>query len=296
MVPRTGAAFPKKIALLVAFALAPLILQEAGPAPAAPSQTSITEDNWSLNYSVTADDGVSISSAYYKSTQLLYQATIPYIPVEYNDGGEGFDELFSGLLSAGPYRVDLTNGFRIEAVYTDVIWPACTSYKYTQRWDFYSDGRFVPTLWIQGPGKMVDHTYHFRLRMDYDIAGSSSDNFDRWEGGTWVQKTVEHTFWDDDANDPEQYEWRLRDGSRGFRIGTYDSPASLAALRYHAGEDDYIANEYPPYPSTNWDNNESIQNSDLVTWNVTQRYWSDGPSTCNTGSMVPGPFGKAYGY
>jgi hypothetical protein len=266
---------------------------------AAPSLSSINEDNWSLNYAATADDGVSISSASYKGTQAFYLATMPYIPVEYDDGGLGLDELTTAFLDDF-YKVDLNpSGFRIEAVYVDVSWPSCGSYKYVQRWDFYADGRFLPTLWIQGPGKVVDHTYHVRIRLDHDIAGASSDFLDRWEQGQWYTKNPEHPYWDDDLNDPNGYEWRLRDSSRGFTMGSTDPGANITELRYHAGQQDYEGQEEyyftPPHPGF-WDNNESISGYDLVAWYNTTRALSNGPASCATTSMVPGPFSIAFGY
>jgi hypothetical protein len=276
---------------------------DSDEASALPLATLVNQNNWSFNYSVDASDGVVLTIGTYKGVQVFNRMSLPYVAIQYDDGSQGLDDLFSGLLSSGPTLIPLPSGFRIEAVYSDASWPGCGSYKYIQRWDFFSDGRFVPWVAIRGPGFESDHSYYSHWRMDLGIVDNGSDWIYEWRpagGGTYSYQVVptETTSYNG-IQDPSGFQWKHYDGSWGGPKSVFIAPfpsnsLDLTPLISHSPSEFDYAGPYPPQPSY-WDNNEDLQSKNIVDWYDARDRWVEGAG-CPTSEKDPGPNLSVSGY
>jgi hypothetical protein len=239
--------------------------------------TLITDSNWDVNYFISPDSDLRLGNCDYNGTRVIYAASVPFIYVNYSSGMAFTDHLES---SSGTADVrTISDGFDIRATY-DLYGG---TYLYEHIWRFYSDGQFGSTIIVLGPG--VDHNdnhiYHVPFRYDLDISGASGDSFQRrflpfpfapWADVAQEGRVLPGLF------PPTLFNWRLVDNTTGRR----------AMIRAREGDNGEIwAFQYSSLEAwTSWggvqsappgspgsvpavyDNNQSVQNTDVVLWYI----------------------------
>jgi hypothetical protein len=269
------------------FALIAALMLAAGLAIRPPSTRAATVelDNWEVSYASTDGDGLVLTSAFFNNVRVFSRVSLPFVQVNYSQTSNCCTDNFSNAVRrAGPTLVDWSGGFDITSTY---CFGQCKPYdavddflyKYFERYKFYASGTWRAELLIYGPGIHSFATYEVLWRVDYDISDPADDVFHEYENGAWIKRTTEATFCDDGANDANGNEWRQSDLSplRRYSIDPFGSGYCNLVLRYDAGQ---IVSSGDDYPSI-WDNNQSIDTTDIVQW-----YWGirqyTRPAGCNS--------------
>jgi hypothetical protein len=253
--------------------------------------SSIAQANWNVNYYLSMDSGLRLGLCDYKGTRVIYAASVPFVYVNYIGGSWG---PYTDHLKSLSVNVDIRpimNGFDLKATY-DLYGP---DYLYEHVWRFHDDGQFGSTIVVHGPGEEIfgQHTYHVPFRFDLDMSGASGDSFQRWISLGWVG------YW---ANVPQEgqlfpaslpssyYDWQVVDNTSGkramVRAGECDN-AEIWTLQY-SGLESWSswggAQASPPgspgsVPSI-YDNNQSVQNTDIVLWYISHMSSRDLVASC----------------
>jgi hypothetical protein len=236
--------------------------------------TLISQDNWDVNYFISPDSDLRLGNCDYNGTRVIYAASVPFIYVNYSAGFFFTDRVESNSGIADVRNI--ADGFDIRASY-DLYGG---SYLYEHIWRFYSDGQFGSTIIVHGPG--VDHndnhTYHVPFRYDLDVSGASGDSFQRrfLPFAPWANVAQEGrvlSFFP-----PTLFNWRLLDTATGKRamIRTREGDnGEIWALQYSSLEawTSWGGSQSTPPGSPGsvpavYDNNQSVQNTDVVLWYI----------------------------
>jgi hypothetical protein len=217
----------------------------------------IWEFNWSLADSPDAE-GIVISSAFFRSQEVFYKASLPSLRVQYDgDCGPYKDPLNYNNAQPNPtnkvnvYTVGFWGflGVVVEAYHT------IGNYKLTERWYFWNDGTIAPRLFSAGLQCNYNHRHHVYWRFDFDI-DSPANNLaleyntttpDLGWGPGWHTKQHEIVRL---KNPATRRCWAILNkggNQRGYMIipGPNDSTADafstgdLWVLRYHGSEDQH---------------------------------------------------------
>lgn len=237
--------------------------------PKPTNAASISQSGWSLTYGTTASDGLSLTVATFNGVRVFTKVTLPFVDVFYSVGTCCHDELGDAVRKAGPSVGTFSGGFQISATY---CFGSCTpydasnsfTYKYAERYFFYSTGQWLARLDIFGPGIEPTHTYKAYWRVDYDITDAADDEFQAFTAGAWHTQATEGSFCDDGNHNASGYEWRQSDQSpvRRYSITPPTLSGSLAscdiALQFDATE---LSGNPSGYVS-----GEAISDNDDVQW------------------------------
>lgn len=245
---------------------------------------------WKFAYTLADSpdqEGIAITQATYLGHQVFYKASLPSLRVQYNGNtcGPYKDPLhynnahpLVGTKRVKTYTVvsGSSYGIAVEAFHT------IGSYKLTERYTFWVDGRVTPRLYSAGLQCNTDHRHHAYWRFDFDIDGAANDTVFEYNTSTadlgwgrgWHVKQTETSRV---KNVATQRSWAVMDmaSQRGYHVlpGSTDgfadsfSDRDLWIMRYHPAEDKHgnqgssAADGLASYLT-----GEPIQSSDVVVW------------------------------
>ncbi len=236
---------------------------------------SIVRSGWRVNYYWSQSSGLKLGLAEYGSFPVLHNASVPFVYVNY--AGDRFGP-FTDVLRSESTEIevrDIVRGFDLKVSYDSYG----ADYQYDHVWRFHDDGQFASTIVIQGPGEEIhgEHAYHVPFRFDIDVSGESGDSFQRrLASGRWSNVAREGR--QRAAVSPPEPAWRLLDRAAGkhalITAGAGDD-AEVWALQYKqpeswsswgaAGEG---APGTPGSVPAVYDDNQSVQATDLVLWYI----------------------------
>jgi hypothetical protein len=272
-----------------------------------------TRNGWVVNYNVTGTDGLRVSDVTYNNAVVIRSGKLVEWHVDY--GGSGFQDIIGCGGSGGGFLIypygdthilDLTNeggdviGFEVVQDFRQSNWGANCNYRYEQRFQFYTDGRFRTVQGAFGKGCGVTSTYRGLMRLDLAMGGTdSNDTLATWNGSAWQNESVENRWcpegeshascvgWVPGSN-PDGYRFRITDSqtNSGYYVepgrGQFDDEGQgdfefVYALAHHPDEGDEdlgifavgCCNDYTHGPEE-YMNGENINDSDLVLWYLPQ--------------------------
>lgn len=274
---------------------------------------TVQQNNWKLDYVLTASDGLMVSNVSYKSTPVLNSAKLVDWHVSYS-GTEGFGysdavgcPIFSqsAVVATDPPKIaeivegDSTVGFMLEQKFFSELWPVACNYSYSQRFFFYNDGRFRVVCASLGRGCGNNGVYRPVFRISF---AGNQQSFYEWGNATWNQWKKEQWQLQQPATayTGEGYQYKLETGAgkgyciepgRGqFKDSGRGDNAYLYVTKNHLDKDEGEADLVTIGPCCN--NNyqqgpekfiepspENIANTDLVLWYVPQMRNDDTPGS-----------------
>ncbi len=188
-------------------------------------ENQLAQDDWQLDYILTASDGLRISEVTFQGAPVLDSAKIVDWHVRYSQTeGFGYSDAvgcpkFSSsavVATSPPEVVDIveqgeTVGFALLQDYAHPLWPAPCNYRYQQRFEFYQDGRFRIVGVNLGRGCGNDGVYRPVMRIDLAEPADGGQTFAEWTGETWDEWMVEDWRQQTDATvyTPEGYQFRI---------------------------------------------------------------------------------------
>ncbi len=192
---------------------------------------SIDQQGWQFDYVLTSSDGLRISNVRFNGQPVLTSAKVVDWHVSYStrDGfgyadGTGCPVFSSSAVVAfnGPTLTDLptganTNGpgFVLTQNFQSEVWPQPCNYRYSQRYEFYTDGRFRVVVANHGRGCGDDGTYRPVVR----LAFPNPDTFATWNGQGWAAWTTEQWQGPTDTVTAEGYQFKLANAQgQGFYV------------------------------------------------------------------------------
>lgn len=272
---------------------------------------TLTRDGWSFDYTLTSSDGLRITDLQFEDQPVADSIKLVDWHVSYSEReGFGYSDaigcpIFSqaSVVAFNIPRVeeiqatDGVPGFALIQEYQTDTWPAPCNYFYSQRFEFYQDGRFRVVFGNHGRGCGNDGIYRPVMR----IAWPDTQTFAAWDGEQWIE--WEHEQWQapTDSTTPEGYQFRLSsETGQGYYLlpgqgqfgdgGRGDNPYLYVTRRHtepganDEGETDLITigpccnQDYRQGPEKFIDPDpELILASPLVVWYVAQIYNDDTP-------------------
>jgi hypothetical protein len=256
---------------------------------------SISRSGWRVNYYWSQSSGLKLGLAEYRSFPVLHNASVPFVYVNY--AGDRFGP-FTDVLRSESTEIevrDIVHGFDLKVSYDSYG----ADYQYDHVWRFLDDGQFGSTIVIQGPGEEIhgEHTYHIPFRFDIDVSGESGDSFQRrLASGRW--SNVEREGRQRAAVSPPEPAWRLLDraaGKQALVIAGAGDDAEVWPLQYKQRESWSswgAAGEGTPgapgsVPAV-YDDNQSVQATDLVLWYIAHVSSADVITACGPRFILEG--------
>ncbi len=274
---------------------------------------TLARDQWSFDYTLTSSDGLRITNLRFAEQPVVDSIKLVDWHVSYSEReGFGYSDaigcpIFSqaSIVAFNGPRVeeiratDGVPGFALIQEYQSDTWPAPCNYFYSQRFEFYTDGRFRVVFANHGRGCGNDGIYRPVLR----IAWPGTQTFAAWDGDNeqWVEWGHEQWQAPFEPTTPEGYQFRVTsetghgyhlmpgrgqfgDGGRGDQPYLYVTRRHLEPGANDEGETDLITIG----PCCNQDHRqgpekfidpepEPISASPLVVWYVAQIYNDDTP-------------------
>jgi hypothetical protein len=232
--------------------------------------------NWRVEYEWSQSSGLRLGVCEYQNIRVLHNASVPFVYVNYEGNSSG---PFTDELKAKGRKVevrDIMFGFDLKVTYDFYG----EDYEYNHIWRFHEDGQFGSAIVIQGPGEEIEgrHTYHLPFRFDLDISGADGDSFQRADaGGRWHDVQKEGRFESTHATGAND-EWRVLDKASGrsaaVRARARDQ-AEVWALKYKPieswGSWGSAGSGAPGTPGSVpavYDNNQTVQNTNIVLWYI----------------------------
>ena len=248
---------------------------------------SIARMGWRVNYYWSQASGLKLGVAAYRSFPVLHNASVPFVYVNYS--GDRFGP-FTDMLRSESNEIevrDIVHGFDLKVSYDSYG----ADYQYDHIWRFLDDGQFGSTIVIQGPGEEIhgEHTYHIPFRFDIDVSGESGDSFQRrLASGRWSNVAREGR--QRPAVAPPEPAWRLIDraaGKQALVIAGAGDDAEVWPLQYKQRESwsswgaagEKVPGTAGSVPAV-YDDNQSVQGTDLVLWYIAHVSSADGIATC----------------
>jgi hypothetical protein len=268
------------------------------------NRQSVSRGNWKFNYIITSSDGLELTDVYYGKEKVLDSVKLVDWHVSYSKrNGFGYSdaigcpEFSSAAVGAltGPDIEPLEKkadddgreGFVMEQDFHHPLWPAPCNYRYTQRFEFYDDGRFRIAGGQYGRGCGVHGIYRPVLRIKPALGKGAE--FSQWDGHVWQPWDKERWALQDSSTQytKQGYQYRIRDAAKGWYLepGTGQFPdnrgdnAYVYVTRDHPGEGDVdmitigpcCNDDYRQGPQQFIDNPpEALDGSDFVVWYVPQ--------------------------
>ncbi len=200
-----------------------------------PASGSVNRDGWQLDYNTTNWDGFRVSNARYNGNLVITSAKLVEWHADY--GGSGFQDS-TGCSSGGggftiyPYgETQILNlmdgpnvvGFEVVQDFRMGSWGSGCNYRYEQRFEFYTDGRFRTTQGAYGKGCGQNSLYRGLMRIDLAAGNTEgNDNIATWNGSAWAPVATETRWCPEGAThssctgfvpglNPDGYRWRIWD-------------------------------------------------------------------------------------
>lgn len=213
---------------------------------------SMSRGRWRFKYIITSSDGLELTDVYYGDEKVLDSVKLVDWHVSYSKrhgfgysdaiGCPQFSSAAVGALT-GPDIEPLDNkenknsekGFVMEQDFHHPLWPAPCNYRYTQRFEFYADGRFRITGGQYGRGCGVDGIYRPVLRIKPALGKGAE--FSQWDGSEWrpwdsEQWALQNA---DTQYTAQGYQYRVRDADKGW----YLEPGT-GQFEYNRGDNAYV--------------------------------------------------------
>lgn len=274
---------------------------------------SLIKNNWQLDYLLTSSDGLMINNVLYKGARVLNSAKLVDWHVSYS-GTDGFGysdavgcPIFSqsAVVATEPPQIfelienDTIAGFVLEQKFFSEMWPAPCNYSYSQRYFFYTDGRFRVSCASLGRGCGNNGTYRPVLRIAF---AGNQQSFYEWSGQDW-QLWKKERWQIQNATTKyhaDGYQYKIKtDGNKGYFLqpgqgqfsdGGRGDNAYLYVTKNHLTRDEGETDLVTIGPCCNTDfrqgpekfidpNPENISNTDLVLWYVPQMKNDDSPGS-----------------
>jgi hypothetical protein len=270
---------------------------------------TLSRDGWALDYVLTSSDGLLVSNVTFNGAAILESAKLVDWHVSYSiSEGFGYSDAigcpifsqaavvaFNGPVIETILDNEKAVGFALNQEFRNEFWPAPCNYFYSQRFEFYLDGRFRIAFANHGRGCGNSGTYRPVAR----IVPAGVLNFAQWDGAAWQPWQQEQWAAPFDATTAEGYQFRLTaadgvgyyiepgrgqfaDGGRGDNPYIYVTRHHTAGAGPDEGDSDLITigpccnTDYQQGPEK-FVNDESIAESPLVFWYVAQMQNDDTP-------------------
>jgi len=190
---------------------------------------ALTRDGWQLDYVLTSSDGLRIADVQFNNQPVLDSAKLVDWHVSYSSReGFGYSDaagcpIFSQAAVVafnGPSVEEIRSGetmvgFALVQIFKSEQWPAPCNYYYSQRYEFYTDGRFRIAFANHGRGCGNDGMYRPVVR----IALAGAPTFAAWDGATWQAWQTEQWQAPSESVTAEGYQFRMLDAQgRGYWI------------------------------------------------------------------------------
>jgi hypothetical protein len=197
---------------------------------------TLSQAGWEMSYMLTSSDGLKLTDVRYQEQTVLNSATLVDWHVSYSqEDGFGYSDaigcpIFSSaavVAFSGPAVEEIVQGgavvgFALVQDFRSPDWPVPCNYRYEQRYEFYTDGRFRVTTANRGRGCGNDGTYRPVLRLDITASDDGKgDNFAEWDGQNWQPWSAEGWQRQDENTPytPEGYQYRLTGAEgQGFYV------------------------------------------------------------------------------
>jgi len=191
--------------------------------------TTLTADEWQLDYVLTSSDGLRISDVRFAGEAVLQSAKLVDWHVSYsNTDGFGYSDaigcpIFSQAAVVafnGPQVTPIRAGeeaigFALTQEYMSELWPAPCNYFYSQRYEFYNDGRFRIAFANHGRGCGDNGTYRPVAR----IVPAGGYSFAAWADGAWESWETEQWRAPFESATAAGYQFRVsREDASGYWI------------------------------------------------------------------------------
>ncbi len=272
-----------------------------------PIPGTFTRDGWTLAYETTPTDGFRVMDVLYNGVTMIHSIKlvewhVQYVSTGFMDftgcGGQSGGNFIApygetqvqDLLDAGNNVI----GFELIQDFRMGNWGQTCNYRYDQRLQFFTDGRFRVVQGAFGKGCGTRAFYRPVIMMDMAIKGQANDNFDYWDGTQWVHPVAEdyRVPYEEAGHGPhattaEGYAWKVYDvDGSGYYIemdagqfgdgGRGDNPF-VYAIQYKLGQGDTdlpligaCCNADHQQGPEAFINGESIDSQNLVLWYVAQ--------------------------
>lgn len=268
--------------------------------------TRLAKNGWDLDYILTSSDGLLIRDVRFGGEPILTSAKLVDWHVSYsNTDGFGYSDAI-GCPKFSQAAVVAFNGPQIESIdavdeqpvgfaltqdYKSEFWPAPCNYYYSQRYEFYDDGRFRVAFANHGRGCGDNGTYRPVAR----IVPAQSYTFAAWNGAAWQPWQTEQWHEPFAELSPDGYQFQLaatNGNGRSWGIvtgmgqfddgGRGDDPYVYVTRRHVAGSPDEGESDLITIGSCCNENHEQgpekfidsppelLDNGDLVIWYVAQ--------------------------
>jgi len=274
---------------------------------------TLSQKGWEMDYLLTSSDGLMISNVKYKNQQVINSAKLVDWHVSYS-GTDGFGysdavgcPIFSeaAVVATEPPQVadiieaDTVAGFMLEQKFFSELWPGPCNYSYSQRYFFYTDGRFRMSCASIGRGCGNNGTYRPVFRIGFSgnnqlFAEWNKDEWKVWDKEGWKLQDATTAY------TKERYQYKLNtspnggyfiepgrgqfgDGGRGDNAYVY---VTKNHLDKNEGQNDLVT--IGPCCNTDYQQGpekfmipikENIRNTDLILWYVPQLKNDDTPSS-----------------
>jgi len=257
-----------------------------------------------MDYILTSSDGLRISNLTFNGNAVARDVKLVDWHVSYS-GTDGFGysdavgcPVFSqsAVIAVQPPKIEtLTkDGKEIGVTLTQEYWsegyPTPCNYYYSQRFEFYNDGRFRPAIASFGRGCGDDGTYRPVTRIAFAAENAS---FSEWQNGVWQTWQVER--WQQQKPEtlftPEGFQFRFSNSeNKGFYIepargqfsdGGRGDNSFVYVTKHHTDKDEGDSDLQTIGPCCNTDYRQGpekfiepapdpIENTSLVLWYVAQ--------------------------
>ncbi len=192
----------------------------------------LEKNGWARDYILTSSDGLRISNLTFNGKAVAHDVKLVDWHVSYS-GTDGFGysdavgcPVFSqsAVIAVEPPKIEslMKNGKEVGVSLTQDYWsegyPTACNYYYSQKFEFYNDGRFRPAIAAFGRGCGDDGTYRPVTRIAF---AAENFSFAEWQTGAWQTWQTER--WQEQKPDtaftPEGFQFRfLTAENSGFYI------------------------------------------------------------------------------
>jgi hypothetical protein len=266
-------------------------------------------NSWRIDWSIESYAGVVIKNVSFGATNYIWRASLPAVRVNY--AGYCQNAPFVDRIGWSDIVEENCQKIRVEQYGSYLkIWVLAYigSYILKQGYYFWNDGYVDPFLESSGLQCVLDHRHHAYWRLDFDVAGSGSDEVGTVEYGSYYNRATE--FNDIKGQSSYYKHWTVRDYSAnrfvqiepGYNDWAEPAYPSFSSMDF-AGRLLKSPTEHEPWPAQmgpgdapdhllNSNNGENIYQKDIVVWYVSHllHYWVNGPNQ----AVSVGPWIRLY--
>ncbi len=190
-----------------------------------PAPGTVSRDGWTLAYETTGTDGLRVFDAAYEGVSMLHNAKLIEWHADY--GSSGYEDSTGCGGGGGGYPIypygetqvlelhdrSALVGFEVVQDFRMGSWGQSCNYRYEQRFQFFSDGRFRVVGGAYGKGCGTNSIYRPLILMDLAVAGDEGDSFALWDGSSYLPQTSEIRLTPPSTLSPEGFRGMVSDAS-----------------------------------------------------------------------------------